>query len=65
MRALVTVSSKYVKLEPPDYILHLSRDNIYVYCVKVNFNAFRAPEILITSVASTCKVSFATEWGPN
>lgn len=38
---MVTVSSKYVKQKPPDYIPHLSTDNVYVSCVKVNFHAFR------------------------
>ena len=44
MRAMVTVSSKYVKQKPRDYIPHLSRDSVDVSCVQVNFHAFRAPE---------------------
>lgn len=64
MRAMVTVSSKNVKQKPWDYIPHLSRDNVDVSCVQVNFHEFRAPEILITSVAGPCKVTFAAEWGP-
>lgn len=55
MRATVTVSSKYVKQKPRDYIPHLSRDNVYVSCVQVNFHAFRAPEILITSALVPAK----------
>lgn len=55
MTVMVTVSSKYVKQKPQDYIPHLSRGKVYVPCVKVNFHAFRAPEILITSVLVPAK----------